>query len=180
MSTSYGFWSFSNRVYQRDGVQAACLELQNEYGLDVNMLLYCCWFGGTYGEFSEEVFERSLTTALNWSQNVVQPLRTVRTWLKLEILGGRVTENKSIDDFREEVKATELAAEKFQQNELERLVDNQSDNNFESLSASSANLKRYFNSCGVDITEDSRRLLAVILAASIPGEGLHKALRSLG
>ncbi|SVE59980.1 uncharacterized protein METZ01_LOCUS512834, partial [marine metagenome] len=37
MSASQGFWDFSNHVYQTDGVQAACLELQNEYGLDVNM-----------------------------------------------------------------------------------------------------------------------------------------------
>ena len=34
------FWQFSLDAYQRDGVQPACLSLQDDWGLDVNVLLY--------------------------------------------------------------------------------------------------------------------------------------------
>jgi len=37
------FWDFSLAVYRRPGVAAACLRLQDEAGVDVNLLLYFCW-----------------------------------------------------------------------------------------------------------------------------------------
>ncbi|NNC63961.1 MAG: DUF2390 domain-containing protein, partial [Gammaproteobacteria bacterium] len=40
MSASEGFWAFSVRVYGKPDVPTACLDLQNDYGLDVNLLLY--------------------------------------------------------------------------------------------------------------------------------------------
>src|SRR5262249_40267230 len=39
------FWNFSLKVYGRPGVAAACIALQDGLGLDVNLLLYCCWHG---------------------------------------------------------------------------------------------------------------------------------------
>ena len=37
------FWAFSLDVYGRPGVAPACLALQDRHGLDVNLLLFCCW-----------------------------------------------------------------------------------------------------------------------------------------
>ena len=37
------FWAFSLEVYGRPGVAPACLALQDRHGLDVNLLLFCCW-----------------------------------------------------------------------------------------------------------------------------------------
>jgi len=45
------FWDFSVRTYRTEGVPAAGLSLQNDYGADVNMLLYCAWIGATVGPF---------------------------------------------------------------------------------------------------------------------------------
>ena len=39
------FWAFSLEFYARPGVAEACLALQDRHGLDVNILLLCCWLG---------------------------------------------------------------------------------------------------------------------------------------
>ncbi len=46
---SESLWDFSVRTYRGEWVSAACLALQDERGVDVNMLLYCCWHGATRG-----------------------------------------------------------------------------------------------------------------------------------
>ena len=179
MSTSQKFWNFSNRVYQNDDVQDACLALQNKYGLDVNLILFCCWSGALHGEFTEELFEQSLREALDWRQNVVEPLRNVRSWLKQEIHNRRFSANSSVMDFRAVVKATELESERLQQMDLERLIDHSSGSEFEPLNSSAKNLRRYCDRCGVDLTNDVKLLLALILDACLPDEGPDKALRAL-
>ena len=179
MSTSQIFWNFSNRVYQNDDVQDACLALQNKYGLDVNLILFCCWSGALHGEFTEELFEQSLREALDWRQNVVEPLRNVRSWLKQEVQNGRISADSSVMDFRDAVKATELESERLQQIDLERLVDRSSDGEFEPLNSSARNLRRYCDRCGVDLTNDVKRLLALVLDASLSDVGPDEALRAL-
>lgn len=37
------FWNFSLDHYKQEGVQAACLHLQDSFGADVNLVLYCLW-----------------------------------------------------------------------------------------------------------------------------------------
>ncbi len=38
------FWDYSLGIYRKPGVADACIALQDEFGLDVNMLLACLWF----------------------------------------------------------------------------------------------------------------------------------------
>ena len=54
------FWDFSVRTYGVPGVSQACLALQDERGVDVNMLLYCIWIGATRGEFSEQLYRTAM------------------------------------------------------------------------------------------------------------------------
>lgn len=39
------FWDYSLRVYCGDGVPAACLDLQDRFEIDVNVMLFCSWIG---------------------------------------------------------------------------------------------------------------------------------------
>ncbi|MFT5350960.1 MAG: hypothetical protein ACI9MF_001779, partial [Gammaproteobacteria bacterium] len=78
------FWDYSVRTYRKDNVPEACLSLQDERGVDVNMLLYCCWFGLTRGSQQLESFQEVFDFSENWALSVVRPLRHVRTWMKLE------------------------------------------------------------------------------------------------
>lgn len=41
--SSNPFWDFSIAVYSQKSVAASCLALQDRHGLDVNIILYCCW-----------------------------------------------------------------------------------------------------------------------------------------
>ena len=45
MSPAGVFWSFSLRIYGAPGVEPACLDLQDRFGADVNLALYCLWIG---------------------------------------------------------------------------------------------------------------------------------------
>ena len=38
-------WRYAVPLYAKTGVAEACLELQGRHGLDVNLVLYCCWTG---------------------------------------------------------------------------------------------------------------------------------------
>jgi len=110
-------WDYSVAVYSRDGVPRICLELQDCYGLDVNVLLYGAWLA---------VLDRRLTRphladmdagVEEWRSKVVQPLRSLRRELRSYPAAAAI---------REDIKAVELRGERQQQDimyELHRACD---------------------------------------------------------
>ncbi len=113
------FWDFSIELYGRPGVAEACLELQDSYGFDVNLLLYCFWYGDCLGSFDQLLLEELVKFSLTWKQGIVQPLRTVRRWMENQT--QLVSENQAsqFQSLRERIKSEELSAEKLQQEMLE-------------------------------------------------------------
>ena len=62
------FWDYSLALYGRPGVEACCLRLQDRLGVDVNLLLLCCWLAArghdTIGEDAVgEILARHRTLA---------------------------------------------------------------------------------------------------------------------
>ena len=43
------FWLFSLALYGQSGVEPSCLELQNNFSADVNILLWCGWLAWDHG-----------------------------------------------------------------------------------------------------------------------------------
>ena len=85
------FWDFSLSVYMSDGVGAACLELQTTHELDVNILLFCLWFGASgRGSLNADQIAAAIEAVDAWHQEVVRALRAVRVRMK-----GGVTEAPS-------------------------------------------------------------------------------------
>ena len=76
------FWSFSLQVYGKPGVAEACIALQDGLGLDVNLLLYCCWHGRAHRKLDEAALRHAMAAVEGWQREVVQPLRAVRRRLK--------------------------------------------------------------------------------------------------
>jgi uncharacterized protein (TIGR02444 family) len=109
------FWDFSGAFYREPGVQNACLALQDDYGLDVNLLLYACWLGLSEGvALTEAERGAALARAKDWKDTVLLPLRGARRAVKAAQLAG-AGEDLSADLY-EALKQAELKAERIAQN----------------------------------------------------------------
>ncbi|MFT4861575.1 MAG: hypothetical protein ACI95C_000785 [Pseudohongiellaceae bacterium] len=102
-------------------VAPACLNLQNEHGLDVNLILFCCWHGAVHGELSSALLEKASNYSISWRENLVQPLRSARIWMK-SAKTDDLTASPGYEALRQQIKAVELAAEKMQQSVLQDMV----------------------------------------------------------
>lgn len=111
------FWNFSLQLYNQEGVATACLELQDAYGLDVNLILFCFWHGSAYAEVEQELLQDVIELSSEWRAHVVQPLRRARTWMKLNSIPS-----EEFNSLREGIKANELMAEKYQQEKIASLT----------------------------------------------------------
>ncbi len=75
-------WQFSCSVYAKQGVADACICLQNDFGLDVNLLLFAGWAGLRGQPLSEADVVRAEARTSSWRREMIQPLRRMRRWLK--------------------------------------------------------------------------------------------------
>jgi uncharacterized protein (TIGR02444 family) len=109
------FWTFSASVYARPGVSAACLDLQDKFGLDVNLLLFCLWCAAEGpGRLTGDHFDQLEQQAGRWQAETVQPLRAMRRQSRDE-LGGELA-----GFFRASMLRVELDAERVEQELLYR------------------------------------------------------------
>jgi uncharacterized protein (TIGR02444 family) len=110
------FWSFSLELYARPGVSEAVITLQDEHGLDVNLVLWLLWVGWSgRGRAAADDITRVDAAAAPWRHDVIQPLRTARRALKGSPVAGA-------EALRTEVKALELESERLQHHNLAALV----------------------------------------------------------
>jgi uncharacterized protein (TIGR02444 family) len=105
------FWQFSLKVYAASGVAQECLMLQEESGVDVNMLLYCAWRGTEADSLSAPAIEQLNGVVQAWRVDVVGPLREIRRGLK----GIASLDQAVIKDLRGRVLSTEIFAEQIEQ-----------------------------------------------------------------
>ena len=76
------FWRYSLARYRDPAVAAACLALQDRWGADVNVLLYCCWIGQRGRALNKRAL-RAVDTAVRTLQiEVIRPLRQARRTLR--------------------------------------------------------------------------------------------------
>lgn len=112
------FWSWSLERYERGGAAEILLRLQDEHGLNVNLLLWCCWSAEFFDAVSEPVMGDAEKATRDWNARVTAPLRSVRRYLK----NGKHADRKQRKALRKTVKDAELEAEKLEQTRLEALA----------------------------------------------------------
>jgi uncharacterized protein (TIGR02444 family) len=96
---------FAKSLYARFGVREACLYLQDEAGCDVILVLAGAWLG-TQGRRLEPLEWRALDRELApWRESVIEPLRSVRRYLKAH------SGEPGVGDLRERVQQAEIQAE---------------------------------------------------------------------
>lgn len=126
-------WDFAVSVYDHTGVEEACLALQDRFGVNVNMIMFCTWLAAS--NVSPLDLEGFLAAALkissNWQRMLIGPLRACRRGLKVlaegaaEGIGRRGTsiEIGALPALREQVKKCELEAERLHLSVLASLAD---------------------------------------------------------
>lgn len=139
------FWSFSLALYGRPGVEAACLRLQDEYDLDVNLVLFFLWAGVEGpGELTPAETSNAINRGQRWQSGVVGRIRAVRRQLKQDDMGA---DRELVKVFRPLVQALELQGEQVEQLFLAGLVP--PSRGGRSKAAARANLGAYFAWAGL-------------------------------
>lgn len=167
------FWDFSLVVYGRPGMAPACLALQDRHGLDVNLLLLCCWAGERGRALAPAEIEDLVAVVRPWQEEVVRPLRAVRRWLKHQAavpadLAGAL---------REQVLARELDGERLEQLILAQALPIGEGKGDAEIAA--ANLEAYIGVMEIELDESDAADLAALLTAGFPGLLPLEALRLL-
>jgi uncharacterized protein (TIGR02444 family) len=119
MNTSESaFWRFSLRFYARDGVAPLCLALQDQHGIDVNILFLLIFFSLQRRRLSSEDTQKMDGASAAWRTRAVQPLRALRRDLKIGMTGMSAQTTEAL---RNDIKRCELHAERLQQEMLEHM-----------------------------------------------------------
>ena len=99
------FWPFALALYRQPGVERACISLQDDAGVNVVFLLFCCWLGARKMVPGQGELSRLLVHARRYSDQFITPLRRLRRRY-------RATHTSRFDEtLYRHLKETELAAE---------------------------------------------------------------------
>lgn len=110
-------WSFTLDFYARPGVEQACLNLQAN-GANVCALLCGVWMDRRGVQFDPERARQIGQLADPWHEQVVGPLRDIRTRWKADAIG-----DEELKALRDRLKTLELDAERELLVRLQRLTE---------------------------------------------------------
>ena len=138
------FWRYSLRVYRQDGVEQACLALQDDYGADVNLLLFCGWVASEGRCLDGRRLRRAVARVRDWQSRVIVPLRQARRAHK-RLAGAAGPASDSARSQHRRLLALELELECVEQSLLAELAASwpQRRRALPPAEAARANLARY-------------------------------------
>lgn len=164
------FWDFSLEVYMAPGVGEACLLLQERHQVDVNLLLFCLWVGASgRGTLGDGGMDAAVSAVRAWHDQVVRPLRAVRTRMK----GGMPpASGATVESLRRRIQKIEIDCEHTEQLMLAAsaggAVDGCRPDGVRAADAV-ANLARYFAGLGIDASDEDRGHVSRIVGVAFPG-----------
>lgn len=106
MDTPINLTDYALAAWRTDGVEAACLALQDQWRVSVPLLLCCAWLQSRGRGLAPGSLATSAEAALAWEAATVGPLRTLRRSLKAQL-----RERPELAPLRNQIKAAEQAAE---------------------------------------------------------------------
>ena len=118
-SSGSPFWRFSLRFYRQPKVADACIALQEQAGVDVNLLLFLLWHATQRRALSQADVAELERRIGAWRNMTVVPLRTMRRALKSP---PALVAGAGAELFRTKIKAIELEAERLQQEAMHELA----------------------------------------------------------
>ncbi len=111
------FWQYSLSVYAQPELPHLCLQLQDTWGLNVNLLLLCGWAANQGVQLSSQDFQRLKGAIAPLDQGLTEPLRKLR-----RSLGEMAIEDEWKADLRNRLLTIELTMEQMQQSTLYREI----------------------------------------------------------
>ena len=170
------FWDYSLALYGRPRVEACCLRLQDRLGVDVNLLLLCCWLAARgHDAIGEDTVGEILARTAPWRDQVVLPLRTLRTRLKEPHEKAPAGLTVAL---RESVLAAELDAEHIAQLIMSAGFDEKAASRLSSEDGArraAINLARYLGVAGLAPGPGETVDLGILLDAAFPELGADAA-----
>lgn len=162
------FWDYAVALYGHSQVEAACLDLQRRHGVDVNLVLLCCWQASLGSALDAVTLRRLQAVVASWQAEVVRPLRALRRRLKVQIAEpepGSVTEAwpALAGALRERALALEIDGERVAQLALVQALGERPPDAPPSPALAAANLYGCWPFDGRD-----RHALRTLLAAAFP------------
>jgi len=74
--SDHPLWRFSVKIWDHETAQRALQALENNYGLNPNVLLFCCWFGAAgQGRLTRDDINQLLTATAHWHERIVLSLQ---------------------------------------------------------------------------------------------------------
>lgn len=101
------FWQWSLDVYERAGVKNRLIYLQDDFGFDVNITLWCCWRACDGETLSEDAVRSAEKACGQWVDGVIEYLRE-----------ARINARNGPPALYQQIKEAELAAEHHEQDIL--------------------------------------------------------------
>jgi uncharacterized protein (TIGR02444 family) len=163
-SPSDRFWAFSLALYGKSGVAPALLDLQDRLGLDVNILLFCCWAGKEGRALSPADIAAVEAVTQPWQAEIVRPLRALRRRLKS---GFRELPAEPVAAFRKRIADLEIEGERIAQAAMAPLLPPGAPDQ-RGASLVSVNLRAYFGHAQLPIGPSETAALTTILRACCP------------
>jgi uncharacterized protein (TIGR02444 family) len=160
------FWNFSLGLYGRPGVAPALLGLQDALGLDVNMLVFCCWAASRGQALTPVDLDAVEAVAEPWQVEVIRPLRALRRRLK----GGfPPLPPDRVENYRKGFSDLEIEGEHIAQEAMEKALP-LSATATANAALTAANLKAYVAHAQKEIGDKESTALTTILQACHPEE----------
>jgi uncharacterized protein (TIGR02444 family) len=166
------FWDFSLGVYMTEGVGPACIALQDRHGVDVNVLLFCCWLGASgRGAAPPSELAKALAAVESWNREIVRGVRAVRQRLK----GGMPPAPLELSEWlRRGIAKIEVDLEHVEQLVLASSLDRQPDDSLDHERRAAdavANIAAYVAAIGARLDAGDARHLATILGVAFAPVG---------
>ena len=114
--TAGAFWDFSLAFYDRPGVSATCISLQDDLDADVSLVLFALWCAQRGCRLGPDDLGRVDQQVGRWRDKVVRPLRSVRRALKPPIPPVNPAATEAL---RQALLSAELTAERLQQDTMQ-------------------------------------------------------------
>jgi uncharacterized protein (TIGR02444 family) len=110
-------WNFSCSFYAKRLVEARCLQLQDEHGVNVDLLLWCLWLERRQLCLTAAMLSIAKAAIDPWDKHYVQALRKLRRSMKVESEHNL----EKLLPLKQAIRDAELLAEKCILAELETL-----------------------------------------------------------